>query len=162
MKFEFSSLKSPAGKIYLVADKKALYSIVFAQQWPEVKRRFPEIIENESPILRRAKKQLTEYFSGKRHAFDLPYTLRGTPFQKQVWMALAKIPFGGTKSYKEQAILIRKPQVARAIGHADGQNPLPIILPCHRVIGSNGALTGYAGGLRIKKLLLKLEGAKFI
>ena len=159
MQVNFNSFKTPAGRIYLVAKGNKLCGIAFEKQWPELKSRYSDIVEKKSPVLRRATKQLGEYFKGKRRSFDIPYTLKGTKFQKRAWEALATIPFGKTKSYKDQAQLVRSPKAVRAIGRANGQNPLCIILPCHRVIGSNGSLTGYAGGLKIKKFLLNLERA---
>lgn len=102
-------------------------------------------------------KELDEYFSGKRKYFDLPLSYTGTSFQKKVWESLKKIPYGETKTYKEIALEIEKPKSYRAVGLANNKNPLPIFLPCHRVIGTNGKLVGYAGGLELKKKLLKLE-----
>lgn len=159
MSFNFQKLKSPIGLLYLVAKDKNLLAIIFEKNWAKFKKDSLGIVELETPILARTKKQLTEYFKGERKIFNLPYELKGTVFQKKVWSALSMIPFGKTKSYKEQAILIKSPKAARAIGRADGLNPLCIILPCHRVIGSSGALTGFAGGLEAKKFLLNLEGA---
>ena len=103
--------------------------------------------------------QLTAYFVGKLRHFDLPLAPRGTPFQMSVWAALAKIPYGELRSYRDIARSIGNPAAVRAVGAANGRNPLPIVVPCHRVIASNGALTGFAGGLAAKKFLLALEGA---
>jgi methylated-DNA-[protein]-cysteine S-methyltransferase len=103
--------------------------------------------------------QITEYFEGRRQTFDLPLAFEGTAFQKMVWQALQNIPFGQTVSYFELACRIGRPSASRAVGSANARNPLPIILPCHRVVGKNGALTGYAGGLRWKEKLLRMEGA---
>ncbi len=102
--------------------------------------------------------QLEEYFTGKRFTFDLPIDLYGTPFQKRVWHSLQEIKYGETRSYKEVALEIGAPKAVRAIGGANNQNPIPIIIPCHRVIGSNGAMVGYGGGLEKKQTLLSLEG----
>lgn len=113
---------------------------------------------NDSEILRPYSDQLTDYFSGTRRAFDLPLDLRGTPFQMDVWHALITIPFGETRSYADIAEAIHRPKAVRAVGTANGANPLPIIVPCHRVIGKNGTLTGYRGGTDIKAALLQLEG----
>jgi len=102
---------------------------------------------------------LAEYFDGKRRRFDLPVDLYGTPFQLRVWRELKKIPYGEVRSYKELARAIGSPKAVRAVGGANNKNPVPILVPCHRVIGSNGSLVGYGGGLSIKEYLLKLEGA---
>lgn len=105
--------------------------------------------------------QLSEYFDGKRTSFDFPYELRGTEFQKKVWTELCKIPYGRTKSYKEIAEAIGSPAACRAVGMANNKNPLAIAVPCHRVIGSDGSLTGYASGITLKKALLELERASY-
>jgi methylated-DNA-[protein]-cysteine S-methyltransferase len=104
-------------------------------------------------------RQLEEYFSGRRRHFDLPLDLHGTEFQKRCWRELLKIPYGETRSYAEIARAIGNPSAVRAVGLANGQNPIAIIVPCHRVIGSDGSLTGYGGGLDVKRRLLELEGA---
>ena len=117
-----------------------------------------EIIEeHETALLKEAIKQLNEYFDGKRKSFDLPLEPKGTEFQNKVWNALKEIPFGETRSYGEIAKVIGNEKAARAIGMAKNKNPIAIIVPCHRVIGANGKLVGYAGGLDIKERLLKLE-----
>jgi methylated-DNA-[protein]-cysteine S-methyltransferase len=110
-------------------------------------------------VLTRAASQLREYFAGRRQRFDLPLAAQGTPFQQAVWQALAAIPWGALRSYADIARAIDKPSAVRAVGAANGRNPLPIVVPCHRVIGSNGALTGFAGGLETKRQLLELEGS---
>ena len=112
----------------------------------------------ETTAIKTAESQLFEYFDGKRKEFDFPLLLQGTTFQKTVWNALRTIPFGKTCSYKDIAQQIGSPKAARAVGMANNRNPIPIIIPCHRVVGANGSLTGYAGGLEIKKNLLNLEG----
>jgi methylated-DNA-[protein]-cysteine S-methyltransferase len=109
--------------------------------------------------LTRAQKQLAEYFAGKRENFDLPLKLRGTAFQQKVWKALERIPFGQTRSYGQIAKAVKSPAASRAVGAACGKNPLPIVVPCHRVVGSSGSLTGFGGGLAMKEWLLKHEGA---
>ena len=101
--------------------------------------------------------QLAEYFAGQRQVFDVPLKLEGTPFQQTIWQALARIPYGVTMTYAQLASQIGKPQACRAVGNANGRNPVSIIIPCHRVIGTNGRLTGYAGGLDNKQWLLELE-----
>lgn len=115
------------------------------------------IIEKETPLLRVAKQQLTEYFAGQRTVFDLPIKTAGTAFQQQVWQALKAIPYGETRSYKEIAAAIDNPKAVRAVGGANNKNPISIVIPCHRVIGSNGQLVGYGGGLDTKVFLLALE-----
>lgn len=113
----------------------------------------------ESPLILEAKKQLKEYFSRRRTSFDLPLVFtKGTDFQKKVWMTLLQIPYGTTISYKKLAEMIANPKGARAVGGANNKNPIPIIVPCHRVIGAKGSLIGYGGGLEIKIKLLELEG----
>ncbi|MFB5660957.1 methylated-DNA--[protein]-cysteine S-methyltransferase [Alteribacillus sp. HJP-4] len=114
-------------------------------------------VENSGEVRR----QLQEYFEGKRKYFEVPFEMKGTPFQKEVWSALQSIPYGETTSYSEIASILGRPQAVRAVGHANSINPLPIIFPCHRVIGKNKTLTGYAGGMEMKKKLLQLEGASF-
>jgi methylated-DNA-[protein]-cysteine S-methyltransferase len=111
----------------------------------------------ETPLIKKAAAQLAEYFEGRRKSFDLPLSLRGTDFQISVWKALQNIPAGVTRSYKEVAALIGNPKASRAVGMANNRNPIAIIIPCHRVIGADGNLTGYAGGLPVKQYLLDLE-----
>ena len=112
-----------------------------------------------APILCEAATQLGQYFAKERTDFDLPLDLQGTDFQQEAWKALARIPYGETWTYKQQAELLGRPKAVRAVGAANGKNPVSIVLPCHRVIGSNGTLTGFAGGLDTKKQLLLFEGA---
>jgi methylated-DNA-[protein]-cysteine S-methyltransferase len=113
----------------------------------------------DARMLERTAEQLQEYFAGRRTRFELPLDLAGTEFQRLAWMALADIPYGTTRSYAEQALQIGRPTAIRAVGAANGRNPLPIVLPCHRLVGSNGALTGFGGGLWRKRALLDLEAA---
>lgn len=115
----------------------------------------------ETDLIKKAYLQLMAYFSGKRRDFDLPLELKGTDFQEKVWRASCEIPYGETVTYKELAQVIEMPKAVRAVGAANGQNPVYIVIPCHRVIGSNGSLTGYGGGLEMKEKLLKLEGVDF-
>ncbi|MGE5580191.1 MAG: methylated-DNA--[protein]-cysteine S-methyltransferase [Bacillota bacterium] len=110
-----------------------------------------------TPLIEKAAAQLREYFEGKRTEFDLPLSLAGTDFQRSVWKALQEIPWGETRSYKDIAVRIGKPRATRAVGMANNRNPIPIIVPCHRVVGSDGSLTGYGGGLPVKQRLLELE-----
>jgi methylated-DNA-[protein]-cysteine S-methyltransferase len=113
----------------------------------------------DARMLERTAEQLLEYFAGRRTRFELPLDLAGTEFQRLAWMALADIPYGTTRSYAEQALQIGRPTAIRAVGAANGRNPLPIVLPCHRLVGSNGSLTGFGGGLWRKRALLDLEAA---
>jgi methylated-DNA-[protein]-cysteine S-methyltransferase len=159
MSFYYSTIDSPVGLLYLVSDEEALHGLVFEPMWPALKKRFKELTEKKTPIMKEAELQLGQYFKGKRTSFDLPMVLSGTEFQKKAWLSLGKIPFGQTRSYKQQAELIRAPKAVRAVGRTNGQNPFCIVLPCHRVVGSNGSLTGFGGGLPAKKFLLELERA---
>ena len=113
--------------------------------------------EGTDPVLEAAAEQLREYFAAERTVFDLPLELDGTAFQQQAWRALADIPYGETVSYGEQARRLGRPDAVRAVGAANGANPIPIVLPCHRVIGADGSLTGFGGGLEVKRRLLDLE-----
>jgi methylated-DNA-[protein]-cysteine S-methyltransferase len=116
--------------------------------------------DSEHPVVASALKQLREYFAGDRTSFDLPLDLQGTEFQVDAWNALARIPFGSTVSYAQQAASIGRPKATRAIGSANGRNPIVIVLPCHRVVGADGSLTGFGGGLHVKSWLLDLEKQK--
>jgi methylated-DNA-[protein]-cysteine S-methyltransferase len=116
-----------------------------------------EYTEKETPLIKKTANQLDEYFNKKRKEFDIPFKLDGTDFQKKVWNALLNIPYGETRSYGEIVVVIGNPKASRSVGMANNRNPLPIIVPCHRVIGHDGSLTGYAGGLDLKKALLDLE-----
>ncbi len=113
--------------------------------------------ERETTLSRRCYEQLEEYFAGKRRGFDLPLETKGTPFQEKVWQALQTIPYGESRSYEEIAAQIGNPKACRAVGMANHRNPISVLIPCHRVVGKNGSLTGYAGGLEVKKQLLELE-----
>ncbi len=117
----------------------------------------PDLASRETPLLRRGKEELLEYLAGDRQAFDLPLRPMGTPFQQRVWHALCEIPYGDTRSYGALAAAIGSPRACRAVGMANHRNPLPILIPCHRVIGATGALVGYGGGLAVKEALLLLE-----
>ncbi len=153
-----TTIDSPVGTLFVAADDQGLRTIAFPDSRHPV-RRDDDWREGDSPLLRNARIQLDEYFSGRRRGFELPLSPRGTPFQQSVWAALAGIPYGRTISYAELARRVGRPTAMRAVGAANGRNPLPIVLPCHRVIGADGALTGFGGGLPAKQLLLKLEGA---
>lgn len=117
----------------------------------------PRIMPHETPLLAEGRRQLMEYLAGARSAFDLPLRLQGTDFQRQVWEALRSIPYGETRSYGQLAAALGRPGACRAVGMANHNNPIPILVPCHRVVGANGSLTGYAGGLDLKQRLLELE-----
>jgi methylated-DNA-[protein]-cysteine S-methyltransferase len=152
-------MDSPVGRIQLVASNKGLSAILWENDNP---RRVPleNVVEDENhPVLLEAEQQLKEYFTGKRRSFDLDLDFNGTGFQKKVWQALLTIPCGETRTYAQIAEQIGNPKAVRAVGAANGKNPVSIIAPCHRVIGSSGKLTGFAGGLENKALLLNLEKA---
>lgn len=151
-------IDSPVGPLLLAASDAGLHAIEFQDAKHPI-RRGDDWREGDHPLLRRAKAQLEEYFAGKRHSFDLPLAPQGTDFQKDVWQALAAIPYGKTASYAQLAGQVGRPRASRAVGAANGRNPLPIVLPCHRVIGADGSLTGFGGGLPTKQRLLELEGA---
>ncbi len=148
-------LDSPIGELLLAGDDDALSLVSFPEgsmrRDPE-----PDWIYNEKPFAA-ARQQLTEYFAGERREFDLPLKLSGTEFQLSVLHALQQIPYGETTSYSDVAERIGRPKAVRAVGAANGRNPIPIIVPCHRVIGSHGDLTGFGGGLDTKEALLRLE-----
>jgi methylated-DNA-[protein]-cysteine S-methyltransferase len=146
---------SPVGKLRLIASDKGLVAIDVRN----VKTSNDQVKNAAAQkILSATKKQLEQYFAGKRTVFDIPLDLEGTDFQQLTWRALCRIPYGKTISYGQQAKKIKKPKAFRAVGSANGKNPIPIIVPCHRVLGSDGSLTGYAGGLPRKTHLLTLEG----
>ena len=148
---------TPIGRLLLAGDADALRRVHF-QSGPHPLRPAPEWCEDAAPFVR-VRAQLDEYFSGARRAFRLPLAPAGTAFQLAVWEALRAIPYGETVSYAELARRLGNAGSARAVGLANGANPLPIIVPCHRVIGADGSLTGFGGGLYIKRALLSLEGA---
>lgn len=149
---------SPHGRMLLVADDKALTGVYFAGQkyQPRIERDW--VRDGRHAPIRQVKHELEEYFAGKRRRFTVKVAPRGTPFQRAVWKAIAGVGFGRTIPYAELARRAGRPGSARAAGAATGRNPIGIIVPCHRIVGSNGALTGYAGGLAKKRALLALEG----
>jgi methylated-DNA-[protein]-cysteine S-methyltransferase len=151
----YTRIESPLGPLLLVADEAGLRRIDFENGRQRAKAD-PAWKENAAP-LKETVRQLNAYFAGKLENFDLPLAPQGTAFQLKVWQRLCDIPFGETMSYGELAKRIGNPKASRAVGLANGSNPIPIIIPCHRVIGSNGKLTGYGGGLPIKEKLLALE-----
>ncbi len=151
--------ESPGGPLTLTSDGTSLTGIYFHKQRHGTA---PEGPLGSDRIIDATRKQLDSYFAGKRKTFDVPLAPHGTAFQTRVWSALTKIPFGETKSYGAIALTIGSPKAVRAVGAANGRNPIPIIIPCHRVIGANGSLTGFGGGMAWKELLLDLEkGALF-
>ncbi len=151
----YTTMKSPIGPLLLAGDEDGLRLVHFAfGRRPKSPQ--PDWVENNAPF-REVIRQLGAYFDGKLKDFDLPVVLEGTVFQLLVWRNLQRIPYGETVSYGQLARRIGSPEAARAVGLANGSNPIPIIVPCHRVIGSNGDLTGFGGGLAVKKKLLELE-----
>jgi len=153
----YKIIESPVGKLKLVTSDKGLVAILWENDNPN-RVRLSELLENQChPILVEAERQLAEYFGGTRNAFSVALDMRGTRFQKDVWQALLAIPYGETRSYGQLAKQLGNPRATRAVGAANGRNPLSIIVPCHRVIGSTGQLTGFAGGLDTKAHLLSLE-----
>ncbi|MCR6106026.1 methylated-DNA--[protein]-cysteine S-methyltransferase [Salipaludibacillus agaradhaerens] len=163
-----SEISTPIGPISLATSEKGICFVEFGSLQTtrpifitRLKRHHivAEVREDSGPLIETAEKQISDYFTGVRKRFDLPLDLFGTAFQKLVWHEVEKIPYGSTASYKQIAINIGAPRAVRAIGGANNKNPIPIIIPCHRVIGSNGAMVGYGGGLDKKEALLKHEGA---
>ena len=144
-------VETPVGRLGLVASERGLRRVLWDGE-PGA--------GGDAAMLGAAAAQLLEYFAGKRRAFDLPLDLDGTDFQRRAWTALAAIPYGETRSYGEQARRLGVPRAARAIGAANGANPVPIVLPCHRLVGADGSLTGFGGGLDVKRRLLELEATR--
>ena len=142
-------IETPIGRLARCADGDGLCALRFAATGDAM---------DAAPVLLQAERELEEYFAGRRTAFSVPLSMHGTPFQMAVWAALRAIPYGETRSYGELARRIGRPGACRAVGMANHVNPLPILVPCHRVVGADGHLTGYAGGLDGKKYLLDLEG----
>lgn len=156
--YVYTTMTSPIGEMVLQATREGLTGA-----WFETQTTQPENLGqrcDSDPILTKAIKQLEQYFANQRDSFDLPLAAQGTPFQRQVWQALTTIPFGETWSYQQLADAIGNPKAVRAVGAANGKNPISIIVPCHRVIGKSGKLTGYAGGVERKASLLKLESTR--
>ncbi|MDF1653872.1 MAG: methylated-DNA--[protein]-cysteine S-methyltransferase [Coxiellaceae bacterium] len=159
----FSEMPSPVAPLTLVCSSKGLHAILWANDCEDTKCQ--SIVKNlkrddNYPLIKTTKKQLHEYFQQKRTAFDLPLVFDGTVFQNKAWQQLAKIPYGETISYGEQARRMGDKNKARAVGMANGMNPIPIVVPCHRVIGSNGKLVGFGGGMDNKALLLNMEAKR--
>jgi len=161
MEYRFKRIDSPVGLLTLAAKGDKLTAILWECEI-DGRVKLGEMIEDPTfPILLKTEQQLSEYFAGKRTRFELDLDFTGTEFQKEVWAALLEIPFGETRSYGEIARRIGRPKAVRAVGAANGRNPISIVAPCHRVIGTSGKLTGFAGGLENKALLLRLEGREF-
>jgi methylated-DNA-[protein]-cysteine S-methyltransferase len=162
MSYTFTTMASPVGELKLVANGSRLAAILWENDKPNRVRLGAMTESAEAPILLLAVAQLEEYFAGSRRRFELDLDFTGTEFQKRVWQALLTIPFGETRSYSEIARQIGSPSAVRAVGAANGKNPLSIVAPCHRVIGMSGKLTGFAGGLEAKERLLRLEGCDWV
>jgi len=157
MHHAYSDMHSPVGLLRLVANDQGLAAVLWENDDPDRVRIEAMTHEPTHPILQQAERQLTAYFEGRRQTFDIPLDAQGTEFQQAVWQALRTIEYGTTRSYADIARQIERPKAMRAVGAANGRNPISIIVPCHRVIGANGQLTGFAGGLSSKRHLLELE-----
>jgi methylated-DNA-[protein]-cysteine S-methyltransferase len=153
-------MDSPVGRLKLVASEKGLVAILWENDAPHRVVLGDLREDDRQAVLVETERQLREYFAGKRQDFSIPLDMRGTPFQMSVWEALLAIPFGETRSYGQLARQLGRPTAMRAVGAANGRNPISIVVPCHRVIGSSGKLTGFAGGLETKALLLKIESER--
>ena len=158
MNYHSKTMDSVVGRLTLVATDKGLAAVLWENDNPRRVRLAPVAGNKKHPVLLETEKQLNEYFAGKRNQFSVRLDPRGTEFQNRVWSALRTIPFGETRSYGQIARQIGNAKAVRAVGAANGKNPISIIVPCHRVIGASGRLTGFAGGLAIKEQLLSLEG----
>ncbi|MBI1745422.1 MAG: methylated-DNA--[protein]-cysteine S-methyltransferase [Acidobacteria bacterium] len=157
MTYFFSKMKSPVGELTLVAGDHSLIAVLWEADL-HGRVRLPTLeAAGTHPILLATEAQLREYFCGNRKVFRLPIEFHGSDFQIKVWRALQTIPYGTTRKYSELASLIGSPKAFRAVGHANGRNPISIVVPCHRVIGTNGKLTGFGGGIKAKAFLLNLE-----
>lgn len=153
----YKKMKSPVGTLTLVASERGLSAILWQKEKIGRVRLSPLTKDESNPILTETESQLTEYFAGTRTSFSVSLDFHGTDFQKKVWKLLTKIPFGQTRTYGQIAAQLGNPKAVRAVGGANGRNPICIIAGCHRVIGSDGSLTGFAGGLKNKKFLLAIE-----
>jgi len=160
MSYAYKTMDSPVGQLKLVARGAKLAAILWENDRPDRVRLGPMHEDPQCPVLLQAEQQLAEYFAGRRDRFELPLDFVGTAFQKQVWAALLTIPYGQTRSYRDIAVQIGRDKAVRAVGAANGRNPISIVAPCHRVVGASGDLTGFAGGLRAKALLLALESSQ--
>ena len=157
MAYLYRTMNSPVGLLTLVASEQGLAAILWEDEDPERVPLKPLERDDKNPLLIETERQLTDYFAGKLKRFSIPLDFNGTEFQKKVWTALTTIPFGETRSYRQIAEQIGNPKAVRAVGAANGRNPISIIAPCHRVIGADGTLIGFAGGLEAKALLLNIE-----
>ena len=162
MNHPYKIITSPVGILTLVTDNKSLVQIDWENPGSVAIKRNPENEDENHPVLLQAAEELNEYFAGKRQSFTIDVDPEGTEFQKKVWKALLTIPFGKTKTYGEVAALIGNRDAVRAVGGAANKNPVPVIIPCHRVIGADGKLVGFGGGLERKEFLLEIEGKKRI
>jgi methylated-DNA-[protein]-cysteine S-methyltransferase len=160
MSFAYKIIDSPVGKLKLVASDKGLAGVLWERENTRPVPLSEAVEDKQHPVLVETERQLGEYFAGKRKTFSIALDLRGTQFQKDVWEALLAIPFGETRSYGQLAKQLGNPRATRAVGAANGRNPVSIIVPCHRVIGSSGKLTGFGGGLETKAHLLSLEDVR--
>lgn len=157
MNYVYKFINSPVGKLKLIASEQGLSAVLWENDKSNRVKLDAAFEKPDHPILLEAEEQLLEYFNNKRKSFSLNLDFQGTPFQKSVWKALLTIPYGETRSYGELAQQIKKPKASRAVGAANGKNPISIIVPCHRVIGASGNLVGFAGGLPAKEKLLSIE-----
>ena len=157
MTYFSKTMKSPVGELKLVASDQGLAAVLWENDDPKRVRLIPVQEDSKHPVLLETQRQLKDYFAGKLEKFSLKLDPAGTEFQKKVWQALLTIPFGETRCYGQIARQIGRPSAVRAVGAANGKNPISIIAPCHRVIGSDGSLTGFAGGLKTKAFLLDIE-----
>jgi len=148
---EFLSFSTPFGEMALGEERGAIVRL-YLPNTP-----MPRLMPHETPVLREGRRQVLEYLAGERRSFDLPLAPQGTPFQKRVWAVLRDIPYGQTRAYRDVACMAGCPRGFRAVGMACNRNPIPIIIPCHRVVGAGGSLTGYAGGVELKRILLAIE-----
>ena len=155
MTMYYQQMSCPFGTVHLYATEQHLKALLF-KPWAKIEKSV--LTQQSNAVLEQTKSQLNEYFEGTRQTFSIPLESQGTDFQKQVWQTLTTIPFGTTWNYGQLATAIGNKNASRAVGAANGKNPISIIVPCHRVIGANGTLTGYAGGLNAKEWLLKHEG----
>jgi methylated-DNA-[protein]-cysteine S-methyltransferase len=161
MNYFHHRFKTKIGNVHLLADEKNIWVVAYEANWEKLRKKYPAFEEKSSPLIKLAQTQILDFLSGKRKDFDLPFQLEGTDFQKKVWQSLLKIPYGKTVSYQEQAAKMKMPLAIRAIARTNALNPISIVLPCHRVIGKSGKLTGYAGGLDAKAFLLSHENPDF-
>lgn len=152
---DFYQFSTPLGPMALAGEGEAITHLYLPG------RPTPRLVSHPTPLLLEGEGQLLEYLGGQRKVFDLPLNPQGTPFQRRVWQALEAIPWGETRTYRDIALAVDSPRGFRAVGMANHYNPIPIFIPCHRVVGADGSLTGYAGGVELKKALLSLEGHTF-